>query len=415
MSSLAQLFRSVRQQTTELCDPLCAEDFVVQSMPDASPAKWHLAHTTWFFETFLLNTFEAKETYFNEHYTFLFNSYYNAVGPLFRRTHRGHLSRPTVADIREYRKHVDARMLNLLSTRDGDESVAGLVTLGLHHEQQHQELLLTDIKHMLAQNPMLPSYLTFPLPRAKEVEPKWVGFEGGLKKIGTDSAPFSFDNESPQHQVWLEDFSLSSELTTNRAYLEFIEAGGYQTPSYWLSDGWQCVQDEAWTAPLYWFQKNDEWFEFTLAGALPLDLNAPVSHVSHFEADAYAAFRSARLPSEAEWETAAASFDVDSTRGHQLEDNVLHATGKDTHRTPIAHLLGEVWEWTKSAYLPYPGYRPAEGALGEYNGKFMNGQSVLRGGSCVTPRDHIRTTYRNFFPSNKRWQFSGIRLAKDSV
>jgi ergothioneine biosynthesis protein EgtB len=374
----------------------------------ASPAKWHQAHTTWFFETFVLARFAGFYQPFDPHYHFLFNSYYEALGERYPRPDRGLLTRPSLAQIQRYRQHVDAALIRLLET-GVDAEAASLIELGCHHEQQHQELILTDIKHVLSLNPLAPVYapardLPSPSPAAA---PDWIAFSGGVQEIGHDGRGFHFDNEGPRHRVWLDDFRLATRPVTNRDWLAFIADGGYSTPALWLSDGWSTVQAEKWQAPLYWRATDGGWEEFSLHGLQRLAPEAPVSHVSYYEADAFARWAGRRLPSEAEWELAAAAIAVD---GNLLESETRHprpAGGGEGLR----QMFGDVWEWTQSPYTPYPGFRAAAGALGEYNGKFMANQMVLRGGSCATPRSHIRATYRNFFPPSARWQFSGLRLA----
>jgi len=382
-------------------------------MPDVSPTKWHLAHVSWFFETFLLAPHLAGYEPIDPTYAFLFNSYYNGVGPQFSRPARGHLSRPTVAEVLAYRAWVDRGMERLLARMDTEPAgaLASLVELGLNHEQQHQELILTDIKYNLAVNPLHPVYHAVDLPRGAATAPiEWRELRGGLVPIGYDGAAFAFDNEGPRHTVYLHPFRLAGRPTTNGEYLEFIDAGGYRTPESWLSEGWRVVQERGWQAPLYWERHGEAWWTQTLSGFVPVDLHAPVTHVSYYEADAYARWRGRRLPTEPEWEHAAADAPV---RGHLQERGIFHPLPVATDE-PLAQLFGDVWEWTQSAYAPYPGYRAVPGAIGEYNGKFMVSQLVLRGGSCVTPASHIRASYRNFFPPDARWQFSGIRLAEDA-
>ena len=411
--ALLERYEAVRRTTEHLCRPLCPEDHVLQAMPDVSPTKWHLAHVSWFFDTFLLAPNLQSYTPLNPAYRVLFNSYYNGVGPQFSRPARGHLSRPTVAEVGEYRAWVDLGMTALI--REGDAprvtALLPLLELGLNHEQQHQELILTDIKYNLAVNPLHPVYHAVIPTRGTATRPLgWREFTGGLQAIGHDGAGFAFDNEWPRHTVYLRPFRLGDRLVTNGEYLEFIEAGGYRDAAPWLSEGWRTVQERGWQAPLYWEHIDGAWWTQTLSGFLPLDLHGPLSHVSYYEADAYARWRGARLPSEQEWEHAAADAPV---RGNFQDTGAFHplpATGKEG----LAQLFGDVWEWTQSAYAPYPGYRPAPGAVGEYNGKFMVSQMVLRGGSCVTPQAHMRVSYRNFFPPDARWQFSGIRLADDA-
>lgn len=384
-------FLAVRRQTAALAELLTPEDCQIQSMPDASPVKWHLAHTTWFWETFLLKPNLQRYQSPDEAFDFLFNSYYEAVGPRHARPRRGMITRPSLEDVFAYRHHVDAAMTELIISEG--ETHAELIRLGLAHEEQHQELIITDLKHAMSQNPMQPPVYSERLLSA-QVSPEaikdWASHEGGLVEIGFHSGDFHFDNEQPRHKVWLEPFSLSSTLVTNRDVVRFIDDGGYDTPSLWLSDGWALAQSEEWCAPLYWQQSDGQWTEYTLAGQKTLELDAPACHLSFYEAAAIAEWIGYRLPSEAEWECAA----------HQNRDEP-----KD--------LFGVVWQWTRSDYAPYPGYRAPGGAIGEYNGKFMSGQYVLRGSSAATAPGHSRESYRNFFPPSARWQFSGVRLAKD--
>jgi ergothioneine biosynthesis protein EgtB len=419
--TLTEQFQQVRAATTALCAPLAAEDYVVQSMPDASPAKWHLAHTTWFFEEFVLQHAQDTYEFHAPEYRYLFNSYYNAVGPMHTRANRGLLSRPTVQQVFEYRAQVDARMHHLLQARGaGGEALAHVITLGLHHEQQHQELLLTDIKHLFSCNPLLPAYIQQSAGPARAAPPlAFRSFPGGLVEIGYEPDPgitgFCFDNELPRHRVYLAPFALATRLTTNAEYLDFIRDDGYRNPALWLADGWATVQREQWTQPIYWSPSLES--ELTLCGLNELDPHAPVCHLSCYEADAFARWAGARLPTESEWETAAYGI---PTVGNFVECRHWHpqtaahpAPSSAADTSPLLQMFGDVWEWTQSAYAPYPGYRPATGALGEYNGKFMVNQLVLRGGSCATPSTHIRPTYRNFFNPAARWQFSGVRLARD--
>ncbi|MEA5449862.1 ergothioneine biosynthesis protein EgtB [Leptolyngbya sp. CCNP1308] len=410
---------TVRRLSEALCQPLEIEDYGVQAMADVSPPKWHLAHTTWFFETFLLRPYLEGYQDFHPGYGYLFNSYYEAVGDRHPRPQRGLLSRPTVKEVYQYRAHVDGAMERLL--RDGQgpareghrpihPAVAELTTLGLHHEQQHQELLLTDLKYNLAINPLRPAYRPDVAVAASRspIPLEFVDFPGGLYDIGHQAPGFAFDNESPAHRVYLQDFALANRLVTNGEYLEFIADKGYQTAAHWLAEGWAMVQNEGWLAPLYWEQRDGQWWLFTLGGLQPVNLMEPVCHLSYFEADAFATWRGCRLPTEAEWEVAASGVPL---QGNLLAADRLHPQPASESQL-IQQLYGDVWEWTQSAYLPYPGFRPAPGAVGEYNGKFMCNQMVLRGGSCVTPTGHIRPSYRNFFPPSARWQFSGLRLAK---
>jgi len=412
---LAERFREVRSLTVALCSPLEVEDYVVQSMPDASPAKWHLAHTTWFFETFILKAISAYDSEVLSRSNYLFNSYYNALGERIPRAERGLVTRPTVADVYRYRDAVDVRMLDFLDGGDVEllACVAPMLELGLNHEQQHQELLLTDLKHAFSRNPLRPVYSERAVESAGNVGPlSWLPHSGGLRKIGHDRIGFAFDNEGPRHSIYVEPFQIANRLVTNAEYLAFIEDGGYEQPRFWLSDGWNARTAQGWTAPLYWERSPRGWRTMTLAGMRDLNEDEPVCHVSFYEAGAYASWAGARLPSEAEWELTA----DDAPRvGNLLESGRYHPVPlpSPTDDGSPSQLFGDVWEWTRSAYSPYPGYRPAAGALGEYNGKFMCNQMVLRGGSCATPASHIRSTYRNFFPPDARWQFSGIRLAKD--
>jgi len=413
-AALGVQYRAVRRATEALCEPLEAEDYVIQSMPDASPAKWHLAHTSWFFETFVLTEHLSDYRPFHPQFAVLFNSYYNAVGPRWPRPRRGLLSRPTVADVFRYRAHVDQRMAALFEAPATDllRRVADVVVLGLHHEQQHQELLLTDLKHALAANPLRPAYREV-VPPAEAAPPlAWHTVPSGVLSIGRDGTGFAFDNESPRHRVFVEDFQLASRPVTNGEFLAFLADGGYERPELWLSDGWAARQEQGWNAPLYWEPEGGGWVAMTLGGLRPIDPNEPVCHVSYYEADAFARWAGARLPTEAEWEVAAAEFLV---AGHFVEGGFYHpvAPAAADDRGPLVKLYGDVWQWTASAYAGYPGYAPASGALGEYNGKFMCNQLVLRGASCATPRSHARRTYRNFFPPDARWQFTGIRLARD--
>ena len=413
-SSPAARFRDVREQSVQLAAPLSPEDQGAQSMPDASPTKWHLAHTTWFFETFLLAPHAPGYRLFDPRFGFLFNSYYEAIGPRHERPKRGLLTRPSLEEIDAYRRHVDAHLLALLLHDEGRaRALAPLLELGLNHEQQHQELLLTDVKHLFAQSPLRPSYLPRePRPVALPTEGGWVSFEGGLTEIGHQGSSFAFDHEGPRHRVFLNPFALASRPITNHEYLAFIADCGYLRPELWLSDGWAFVQQERLGAPLYWERSEGAWWCFTLGGLAPLDPCEPVAHLSFFEADAFARWAGARLPTEAEWEIAARDIAI---ARNLLERGRLHpGAAPRGDGGPLQQLFGDVWEWTASPYTPYPGYRPAPGALGEYNGKFMSGQLVLRGGSALTPRSHLRATYRNFFAPTARWQLTGLRLARDA-
>ena len=415
MPILLDSYRTVRAFSEALCEPLVPEDYVVQSMPDVSPAKWHLAHTSWFFETFVLKPHLPGYTSLHPQYDFLFNSYYNAVGERHCRVRRGVLSRPTVDETYAYRAYVDEFMETLLGAA-GPETLAvlePLVTLGLHHEQQHQELMLTDLKYNFFENPLCPVYRPRRDPPASAVPAlEWIGFGEGVREIGWDGAGFAFDNETPRHKEYVAAFALGSRLVTNGEYLRFVDAGGYRQPEWWLSEGWGTAQARGWTAPLCWWNRRGEWSEFTLAGMGALELAAPVCHVSLFEADAYARWAGARLATEAEWEIAAETVPL---CGNFADAGRFHPAPLPADAEPetLHQMFGDVWEWTRSPYSPYPGYAPPPGALGEYNGKFMCNQFVLRGGSCATSHSHMRSTYRNFFPPDARWQFMGIRLAKD--
>ena len=412
---LSDRYRKVRAATEALCAVLSDEDCAIQSMPDASPVKWHLAHTSWFFETFLLDASLAGYRPYDPAFRILFNSYYNAVGDKHPRPQRGLISRPSRRDILAYRAHVDEAMQRLLAGRDaGDARLAALIELGLQHEQQHQELILTDVLHLLSCNPLQPAYLP---PAGGDgraasdaAAPAWIEFDGGLAEIGHDGVGFAFDNETPRHREFLAPFALASRPVCNGDYLAFIGDGGYRRPELWLSEGWDWLNAGGIGAPLYWRLEAGGWRRFTLRGALPVDPAAPVCHVSLFEADAYARWAGARLPTESEWELAASAAPVD---GSFVEDGALVPRPSAAAVGTLTQMFGEVWEWTQSDYAPYRGFRPATGAIGEYNGKFMCNQYVLRGGSCLTPRSHIRATYRNFFPAAARWQFSGFRLARD--
>lgn len=401
----------MRGATVALTEPLSAEDCQAQSMDDASPTKWHLAHTTWFFETFVLASAIQNYRPFHPDFRRLFNSYYQSVGEAHPRPRRGLLTRPSLDEVRAYRGAVDERMTELLVRAELTPELLALTEVGLHHEQQHQELILTDVKHLFAANPLCPAYLP-PLREARAAAPalRWRRYEERLCWIGHDGQGFAFDNEAPRHRVFLRAFELASRLVTNAEYLEFIEAGGYKRAGLWLADGWATVQARGWDAPLYWERHESQWFSITLRGRRPIDPDEPVCHVSFYEADAFARWSGARLPTEAEWEVAAAAVPVE---GNFVESGRLHPTAARAGEEPV-QLFGDAWEWTQSPYGPYPGYRRAEGAVGEYNGKFMCNQFVLRGGSCATARSHVRATYRNFFPADARWQFSGIRLARDA-
>jgi ergothioneine biosynthesis protein EgtB len=412
--TLVDRFGAVRAATRALCEPLAPEDFVVQSMPDASPAKWHLAHTTWFFEEFVLQHAVPDYKFHDEQFRYLFNSYYNTVGPMHSRPHRGLLSRPTVEQVLTYRARVEERMHALLLRHDLSAEILNVITLGLHHEQQHQELLLTDLKHLFSCNPLLPAYVRAPA-RPLRASPalSFEAFDGGLGEIGHTGDGFSFDNELPRHRTYTDAFHLANRAVTNGEYIEFVRSGGYENAVHWLSDGWAIVQSEGWKRPIYWSPSLEE--EFTLTGRRELNPSSPACHLSYYEADAFAHWAGARLPTEAEWELAATDMSI---RGNFVENRRWHPEAPaqfpgSESSGPLLQMFGDVWEWTQSAYAPYPGFKAAKGALGEYNGKFMVNQLVLRGGSCVTPASHIRATYRNFFNPAARWQFTGVRLAKN--
>jgi ergothioneine biosynthesis protein EgtB len=418
-------FLAVRRRTEELASPLSAEDCSLQSMPDASPTKWHLAHTSWFFETFLLERFSPQFEPFDPQFRVLFNSYYNGVGQKHPRAERGLISRPDLDTVFAYRQHVTENIVALAASLHDNVELNRLLTLGCHHEEQHQELILTDLKHLLSKNPQRPAYQTrWPLTPVEARTLQWLRFDGGLTEVGhANTDDFHFDNEGPRHRVWVEPFELASHPVTHGNFAAFIADRGYQRPELWLSLGWDWVQANAISRPLYWEHSPTNpaeagaggWQTFTLHGMVPIDPNTPMCHINYFEADAYARWAGARLPREAEWELAAEGLPL---QGNFAESASLHplayreTSTNDTAARP-AQMFGDVWEWTQSAYLPYPGFRAEAGAVGEYNGKFMCNQFVLRGGSCVTPGAHIRRTYRNFFPPEARWQFSGLRLARD--
>jgi len=415
-AALAARYRVVRAATERLAAPLSPEDCSAQSMPDASPVKWHLAHTAWFFETFVVAPARPELAPFDPAFRVLFNSYYNAVGEQHPRPRRGLLTRPSLAEVSAYRAHVDRHVTAWLEGGGCSAELLARVALGLQHEQQHQELILTDVKHLLAQNPVRPAYRAdLPAPARRGGAPPllWHRFEAGVRGIGAEGPGFRFDNEEPRHRQLVPAFALASRPVTNAEFAAFVAAGGYREPEWWLSDGWAALRAEGWQAPGYWERGAGGWCAFTLGGLRPIDSDAPVCHVSFYEADAYARWAGARLPTEAEWETAAAPAAV---AGNFVEEGALEpaSLGPDEGREAPARLFGDVWEWTASPYVAYPGYRPATGALGEYNGKFMCNQMVLRGGSCASPREHLRASYRNFFPAAARWQWSGLRLAKDA-
>jgi ergothioneine biosynthesis protein EgtB len=410
--ALAERYQQVRQSTEALSAPLAIEDYVIQSMPDCSPTKWHLAHVSWFFETFLLKPSITNYRPLNPQYAYLFNSYYNAAGDKYPRPQRGLISRPTVDEVYQYRRHVDEHVLDLVecATEQDLPNVVPIVTLGLHHEQQHQELIVTDLKHMLSHNPLHPVYVDRPPNPSTAAAPlTWSDFPEGVYWIGHAGSDFAFDNEEARHREFIQSFRLASRPVTNAEYLSFMQDGGYERPELWLSMGWATVQQQSWQAPLYWQEQDQAWWQYTLAGLRQVDPAEPLTHISYFEADAYARWAGARLPTEAEWEVAAMTVPIE---GNFVESGRFHPQVHSS--SGLSHMFGDVWEWTQSSYSPYPGFRIAPGALGEYNGKFMCNQYVLRGGSCATPRSHIRPTYRNFFPPEARWQFSGVRLAQDA-
>jgi ergothioneine biosynthesis protein EgtB len=408
-SGMLRDFRRIRSASVELAEGLSDGDATAQSMPLASPTKWHLAHTSWFFEEFLLAPILGDDIRFEKKFAYLFNSYYDAVGDRHPQARRGMITRPSLVEVMAYRDHVDSRMEELFDAMQFDPA---LVALGLAHEEQHQELILTDLLHLLSQNPMEPAYRRNKwtprqvLPDARDC---WTGFDGGLVTIGHDPADgFAFDCETPRARVFLEPFEIANRAITNRDWIRFIDDGGYDEPAHWLSDGFALARAENWRAPEYWNKRDETWWTLTLNGPTPIDPDAPVCHVSFYEADAYASWAGARLPTEAEWEHAALTQE---TAGNFRDMSYLAPHRQET--SDLGGMFGDVWEWTSSAYRPYPGFRAAHGAVGEYNGKFMSGQMVLRGGSCVTPPGHMRASYRNFFHPSARWQFSGLRLARD--
>jgi ergothioneine biosynthesis protein EgtB len=430
-TSIVVRYLKIRAQSLHLIAPLSATDAQIQSMPDASPAKWHLAHTTWFYETFILCPYLKGYLRFNEAYNYLYNSYYNGIGEQYPRAQRGLISRPSLSDILSYRKFVDESIQLLFNSLDNSDTetiseLSGLLVLGLNHEQQHQELLLTDIKHAFFHNPLFPAYKHLPADfvETESVALKWLPVSSGLVSVGHDNEQFSFDNERPVHSVYVHDFAIASRLVTNEEYAEFIASGGYQNPEFWLADGWSWLQQQLAQKrkpqPLYWVKQQDHWFEFTLFGLLPLNSHQAVTHVNYFEASAYANWLGVRLPTEFEWEVATSQMNVKPYSSANMSDISLHpsaaiansASEDDQSPSLFLQAFDNVWQWTTSGYGAYPGFSPFRGIAGEYNGKFMSNQNVLRGGSCVTPLGHTRETYRNFFYAHQQWQFTGIRLAR---
>ncbi len=405
-------YRKVRAFTHHLVEPLETEDFVIQPMENASPAKWHLAHTSWFFETFVLEKYQPDFKSLHPQYAYFFNSYYLQTGVPFSRASRGMLSRPTVKEVFKYRAYVDAQVEQFIENCPNDvwKEASQVMEIGHNHEQQHQELILTDLKYLLAQNPLLPVYkerVAPELPSARDLN--WIAFEEGIAEIGNKGNEFTYDNEHPHHRTFVQNFELADRLITNKEYLEFMNDGGYGRSELWLDEGWSKVNSENWNSPLYWFKRDGEWFNFTLSGARPVSLNEPVTHISYYEADAFARWKDCRLPTEQEWEHACGALEIE---GNFVNSDACHPLPLSLQGEGLKQMYGDVWEWTMSSYSPYPGYKPLPGALGEYNGKFMANQYVLRGGSCATSKSHIRKTYRNFFHADARWQFSGIRLAR---
>ncbi|MBX9853459.1 MAG: ergothioneine biosynthesis protein EgtB [Cytophagaceae bacterium] len=402
-------YEKIRNLTVAICAPLIPEDHVVQPIVDVSPPKWHLAHTTWFFETFVLKQYYKNYRIFDKDFNFIFNSYYESVGERAFRTHRGNLTRPSVSEVHEYRRYVDVFMKELLE-REASEQLLDLVELGLQHEQQHQELLLTDIKYILGNNPLFPEYKRIMQPVQDEAkELRFIEIPEGMYEIGCENncENFSFDNEQPLHKTFVPHFKIADRLVTNGEYLEFINDGVYKDFRFWLMEGFELVKSFNWEAPLYWIKKQGEWYEYTLGGLQKLNLNNPVTHISFYEADAFSKWAGKRLPTEFEWEAAAKYLNANHDKGNFAESGLFHPVPEKEMM-----LLGNAWQWTYSPYHPYPGYAQEEGALGEYNGKFMINQMVLRGGSCATPKDHTRVSYRNFFHPDKKWQFTGIRLCE---
>jgi len=419
---LKKQYNRVRQASEEICSPLETEDFIPQPITDVSPPRWHLGHSTWFFETFGVEAYHSNYTPYHPRFSYVFNSYYESIGQKWDKSQRGHLNRPTVQEVYDYRHAIDEEITTLIETIHPDiwDEFQYIINIGLHHEQQHQELMLTDIKYIFSINPLHPVYFEgFPLSEGAglDVSPavSFIPIQGGNYEIGFEGEEFAYDNEKPKHTTFVHDYRIASRLVTNKEFLDFINDGGYQNFKYWKSDGWDWINQENICCPMYWYKEDGVWYENTLAGPRKLDPNQPVTHLSFYEADAYASWAGKRLPTEPEWEIAARLYNASTEEGNLREDGLFQPRGLTNEpdgETPH-QLLGDVWEWTNSAYLPYPGYRAATGALGEYNAKFMINQMILRGGSCVTPRDHIRLTYRNFFFPHMRWQYTGIRLADD--
>lgn len=409
---LIERFKTIRNFSHRLVAPLEKEDFVIQAMENASPVKWHLAHVSWFYETFVLDKAIPDYQSLHPQYAYIFNSYYLQTGEPHARSKRGLLSRPTVEQVFVYREYVDNQILDVLDRATEEElsEFGPIIEIGNHHEQQHQELMLTDFKYMFAQNPLYPKYKELELPQGSKPESlNWISFEEGIYNIGSKGDEYTYDNEHPRHRKFLEPFELGDRLITNGEFMEFMADEGYNRTELWLDDGWATVNKNNWNAPLYWIQKDGEWYHYTLGGLRKVNPNEPVTHVSYYEADAFARWAGARLPTEAEWEVAAGDKPY---KGNFVESENYHPRPLQDNKTGLKQMYGDVWEWTMSAYEPYPGYEPLPGALGEYNGKFMCSQYVLRGGSCATSKTHIRKTYRNFFYPDARWQFNGIRLAR---
>ncbi len=413
-ASWIERFETIRSQTESLCEPLEPEDYVVQSMAEASPVKWHLAHSTWFFERFILEE-QLDEEPIDPRYNFIFNSYYRAAGVPHERSERGMVTRPTISEVQQYRQQVDERMRDLVASDEFDDHLASLFEVGLHHEQQHQELLLTDLQHHLFQNPLSPALFEtseFEHRVGSTSDLEWYPVDGGIYDIGHEGDGFAYDNECPRHEVRLYPFEIAERPVTCGEFLEFMRDGGYERVELWLSDGWETIQEQDWTHPLYWEERDGVWHRYTLSGWQPIDPAAPVCHVSYYEADAFARWAGARLPTEQEWEVASRGVEVE---GHFSESQRYHpAPHRRDPDAPLQQMFGDVWEWTASDYAPYPGFEPFDGIIGEYTGKFMCNQRVLRGGSCLTPASHIRRTYRNFFYPDDRWQCTGFRLARDA-